>query len=52
MASRTEEDPEGGELAQLMQSVGTGAENGAVVRYEKGDKVMRCRLFMNPNLHA
>jgi hypothetical protein len=52
MASRTEEDPEGGELAQLMQSVGTGAENGAVVRYEKGDKVMRCRLFMIPNLHA
>ena len=50
MASRTEEDPEGGELAQLMQSIGNGAENGAIVRYEKGDKVTRsCLSYSCPN---
>ncbi|BDA45194.1 Transcription elongation factor SPT5 [Coccomyxa sp. Obi] len=40
MSSRTDDDPEGGELAQLMRSLGEGAENGATVRYEKGDKVV------------
>ena len=39
MSSRTDDDPEGGELAQLMRSLGEGAENGTAVRYEKGDKV-------------
>ncbi len=47
MASRTDEDPEGGELAQLMRSLGDGAEGGAAVRYEKGDKVTHCTLANN-----
>lgn len=39
ISSRTGDDPEGGELAQFMRSLGEGAENGTAVRYEKGDKV-------------
>lgn len=54
MSSRTDDDPEGGELAQLMRSLGEGTENGAAVRYEKGDKVATlasCTRTLASTLH-
>lgn len=48
-SARASEDAEGGELAQLMESLGDSERAGAAsARFGKGDKVRRCLFRSTP----